>query len=147
MDESDTRLGESLVRHRFTVVRLRYLPLVAFLVLGAAGCGGGSKTYDVDASRACLAAKYKVTDVPSSDLVASAAEGGAFQVRLRSDQRPIVSFGDDRKGAERIVRAYQHFNIDKIALEDALKVRNNAVVLFTSHPSDDDISKIEGCLK
>lgn len=128
-------------------VRLRHLLVASVLVLGLAACGGGGTTYDADASRACMVdAHFTVTDPPSDDLVASAAEGGAYTVRYPG-QIVTVSFGNDRSGAERIVRAYQHFNVNKIALEDALKVRQNAVILFGAHPTEKDISTIEACLK
>ncbi len=127
----------------------RHLTLLAVLPLVVAACGGGgSKTYDADLSRACMAEHgYAVTDPPSDDLVASAAEGGSYAVHYPAQPTVIVSFGDNRDGAERIVRAYQRFHGSNIVLEDALKVRNNAVILFSRHPTDDDISKIEGCLK
>jgi hypothetical protein len=123
------------------------LVFLAIPLLVLAGCGGGGKTYDADKSRKCMEdGGFAVTDPPPSDLVATAAEGGAYTIHVPG-QIATVSFGNDRDGAERIVRAYQHFNINKIALEDALKVRSNAVILFGAHPSDKDISTIEGCLK
>ena len=58
-----------------------------------------------------------------------------------------VSFGNDRNGAERIVRAYQHFSGKNIGLPDVLSAKRNAVVLWAVHPKDEDVATIEGCLK
>lgn len=131
-------------------MRPRHLALLAIplFAFGLAGCGGGGKTYDAEKSRACMAnGGFAVTDPPPSDLVATAAEGGAYSVHYPAQPTITVSFGNDRDGAERIVRAYERFHSKNIALEDALKVRNNAVILFSAHPTDKDISTIEGCLK
>jgi hypothetical protein len=121
---------------------LLLVPLVAFL----AGCGGGTKTYSADKSRACLLAKgHVVSGPPASDLVASAAEGGSYTVRFGRNFA-TVSFGTDRDGAERIVRAYQRFRGKNIGLLDVLSAKGNAVMLWAIHPEDADIKVIEGCL-
>jgi hypothetical protein len=128
---------------RFPRLLLALVPVCAVLV---AGCGGGAKTYDVDASRACMKqANLRVTPAPPGDLVASAAEGGAFTVHL-GDNAVVVSFGDDRAGAERIVRGYQRFG-KKEGLDNILKVKSNAVMLWAVGPTDSDVGTIEGCLK
>ena len=126
-------------------------PLLAVVLVGtvllAAGCGGGTKTYSEAATRACLEqAGVRVEKVPNNDLVASAAEGGAFTARFR-DNKVTVSFGLDRKGAERIVRAYQHFRGENIGLEDVLRPKQNAVMLWALHPPDAYLQTIEACLK
>ena len=103
-------------------VRRRGLLLSLALVLGlaAAGCGGGTKTYSAAKTRACLVENGRVvTGVPPSNLVASAAEGGSFGVRF-GNNIAVVSFGNDRDGAERIVRAYQRFRGKNIGLLDVL---------------------------
>jgi hypothetical protein len=120
--------------------------LVPAVALAVAGCGGGTKTYSADKSRACLVAKGRVvTDPPASDLVASAAEGGAFSVRF-GQNLATVSFGTDRDGAERIVRAYQRFRGKNIGLLDVLHAERNAVLLWAIHPEDADVKTIEDCL-
>ena len=122
------------------VGRFSLLVSVVLVVILAAGCGGGTKTYSVDKSRACLVKKgLKVANPPPADLVANAAEGGAFS-------RVIVSFGDDRSGAERIVRAYQRFHRKVIALKDVLRAEHNAVLLWGVGPRDDDLKVIMDCL-
>ena len=121
------------------------LSLVPLAVL-VAGCGGGTKIFSEEKSRACLVAKGKVvTDPPRSDLVASAAEGGAYSVRFGKNL-VIVSFGADRDGAERIVRAYQRFRGKNIGLLDVLRADHNAVLLWAIHPEDADVKVIEDCL-
>jgi hypothetical protein len=126
------------------------LPAMLAVVL-AAGCGGGNTTYSADRSRACLVkAGYKVKGPPADDLVASAAEGGAFSVRFGTNlfgtNLVIVSFGLDRSGAERIVRGYQRFHGKNIGLTDVLSVDHNAVLLWAAHPTDANVTTIKQCL-
>ncbi len=122
------------------------LLLVLVAALGIAGCGGGTKTYSAAKSRACLVQNGRVvTDPPASDLVASAAEGGSFAVHFGTNTA-IVSFGNDRDGAERIVRAYQRFRGKNIGLLDVLHANGNAVVLWSIHPLDGYVKAIEDCL-
>ena len=127
------------VRPRHLLLLL--VPVVAIL----AGCGG-TTTYSAEKSRACLLAKGRVvTGPPASDLVASAAEGGSFTVPFGRNFA-TVSFGTDRDGAERIVRAYQRFRGKNIGLLDVLSAKGNAVMLWAGHPDDAARSLIEGCL-
>ena len=116
-------------------------------LLVVAGCGGGTKVYTADATRSCLQkAGVDVVPVPKDDFIASSAEGGAFTARFR-DNKVTISFGLDRKGAEHIVRGYQRFRGKNIGLEDVLRPKGNAVMLWALHPPDAYVSTIEGCLK
>ena len=130
--------------------RVRGFPLFAAVlactVLLAAGCGG-TTTYSEAATRACLKeAGVRVGPVPNEDFVASAAEGGGFTARFKDD-KVTVSFGLDRKGAERIVRGYQRFRGANIGLEDVLRPKQNAVMLWALHPPEAYLQTIEACLK
>jgi hypothetical protein len=125
---------------------LRFALLVAGIALVAAGCGGAT-TYSAAKTRACLKdAGVKLTAVPASDLVAAAAEGDSFSVRFPGNL-VTLSFGLDRKGAERIVRAYQRFHGKNIGLEDVLHPSHNAVLLWAVHPQDAYVQTIKECLK
>jgi hypothetical protein len=126
--------------------RALLLPLVLIVGLAVAGCGGETKTYSAAKTRACLVENGRVvTSPPASDLVASAAEGGSFAVHFGTNTA-IVSFGTDRDGAERIVRAYQRFRGKNIGLLDVLHAEGNAVILWAIHPLDDHVKAIEDCL-
>ena len=126
--------------------RALLLPLVLILGVAVAACGAGTKTYTAAKTRACLVKSGRVvTNPPASDLVASAAEGGSFAVHFGTNTA-IVSFGTDRDGAERIVRAYQRFRGKNIGLLDVLHAEGNAVILWAIHPLDDHVNAIEDCL-
>lgn len=169
MDESDTRLGEFMVLGTFFAslpsecallpkspqrpggvvqcLAVRW-PLVfcAILVgLLAAGCGG-SKSYDADKTRACLAKQSGVKLSNDVDFVASTALGGAFNARLLGN-KVTLSFGQDRKETQRIVRAYQRFRGKNIGLTDVLRPKNNVVILWAQHPTDTAEETIQECLK
>jgi hypothetical protein len=149
VDESDTRLGELMVRLACENRPMRRRGLFVALVLAVglvAGCGGGSKTYSASKTRACLVENGRVvTAPPASDLVATAAVGGSFAVHFGINIA-IVSFGDDRDGAEQIVRAYQRFRGKNIGLLDVLSANGNAVILWGAHPLDSHVKVIEDCL-
>ena len=134
---------------RIAAVRNRRLFLLSVLVLvvAAAGCGGGSKTYSEAKSRSCVKkAGLRVSNPEAANVVASAAEGGAFAVRFPNNF-VIVSFGLDRDGAERIVRGFQRFHGKNIGLTDVLHARHNAVMLWAAHPQDEYVKVIEDCLR
>jgi hypothetical protein len=110
-----------------------------------AACGGGSKTHSEAPTRACLAKDSRVELSNNVDFVASAATGGAFNVRFPTNQVTIV-FGEDRKEAGRVVNAYKRFKGENIGLEDVLRVEGNVVMLWGAHPNDDDLETIYDCL-
>jgi hypothetical protein len=110
-----------------------------------AGCGG-TTTYDADKTRACLAEQPGVKVRNKVDFVASTALGGAFNVKLLGNQ-VTLAFGEDRKEAERIVRAYQRFRGKNIGLPDVLRPTQNVVALWEAHPSDTALQTIQDCLK
>jgi hypothetical protein len=123
------------------------LAVVLLAILAAAAGCGGTTTYSEVKTRSCLEkAGVDVTSIPKNDFVASTAEGGAFTARFR-DNLVTISFGLDRDGAERIVRGYQRFRGANIGLEDVLRPKGNAVMLWALHPPDAYLHTIEACLK
>jgi len=130
-------------------VRRRYVLLPIALVVLAAGCGG-TKTYSLDKTRACLAKQSGVllAPVPTSDFIASAAPAGAVRVVTRRN-RVTISFGRNQTEADRIAQGYRRFKGSSIGsvLPDLLRPDRNAVLLWKQHPSPGEIDKVNGCLK
>jgi hypothetical protein len=127
------------------VIRAALLGTVLCLAFVAAGCGG-TKSYDAEKTRACLSGQPGVHVRNKVDFVASTALGGAFNVKLPGNQ-VTLAFAQDRKEAERIVRAYQRFRGKNIGLTDVLRPTHNVVALWQAHPSDAAIQTIQDCLK
>ena len=132
-----------------TILRVRGRRLLAGAVLAGtlvvAGCGG-TKSYDAEKTRSCLADQPGVKLSNKVDFVASTALGGAFNAKLLGNQ-VTLAFTRDRKEAERIVRAYQRFRGKNIGLTDVLRPSRNVVALWKAHPSDTALQTIEDCLK
>jgi hypothetical protein len=129
------------VRPRTPIVAV----VLAAVLLAVAGCGG-STTYDVDKTRACLVKQRGVVISNKVDFVASNALGGSFSARL--DQNEVtLSFAEDRPEAQRIVRQYTLHHGKNIGLEDVLRVTQNVVALWAAHPSDASLQTIRECLK
>ena len=132
-----------------TILRVRgrrlFLGAVLAGTLVVAGCGG-TKSYDAEKTRSCLADQPGVKLTNKVDFVASTALGGAFNAKLLGNQ-VTLAFAEDRKEAERIVRAYQRFRGKNIGLTDVLKPSHNVVALWEAHPSETAVQTIEDCLK
>jgi hypothetical protein len=127
----------------------RALLLLLAVVLVAPGCGGGSKTYTLAKSRACLKATgVRVTRAPRSDFVASTAPGGAFRANLPGNFVTLV-FAEDDENGDQIEKAYQQFafpNVKK-GLADVLKRDGNVIILWHAHPEPSDEMLVRDCLK
>ena len=126
--------------------RAALLALASGLVLAAAACGGSS-SYSLAKTRACLAQRgAKIGG--SLDFVASTATGGAFRTRLGDNSVEVV-FGETTSDAEQIEQAYERFAFKNIkaGLPDVLRRYKNAVTLWHQHPQDADLSLVVGCLR
>jgi hypothetical protein len=125
--------------------------LIALLAFAVAGCGGGStnsSVYTLAATKQCLETKLGVHKFPAlgADFVASTASGGAFRIRL-ADNAVTVLFGESANEASNLADAYRRFHAKNVGVEDILRTKGNAVLLWQLHPSAPDESKVEGCLK
>jgi hypothetical protein len=118
----------------------------AALSLLAAGCGG-TKSYSLADTRACLAKEKGVRITNRVDFIADTALGGGMLVKLPSRNRVTVSFGLDQDEADRLAGGYRRFRGKNIGIEDVLRPDHNAVLLWKEHPSEEDISSVTGCLK
>ena len=119
----------------------------ACLALLAAGCGG-TKSYSLEKTRACLSKEngVRLVPVPRNDFLASIVLGGAVTVKLERNQ-VTIAFGDDEAAADGIAQRYRDSAGKNIGIEDVLRPDRNAVLLWKAHPSQQDISSVNGCLK
>jgi hypothetical protein len=119
---------------------------MVLLALAAAGCGS-SKTFTLDKTRSCLAARG-VNIGGDLDFVAKTATGGAFAAGLGANSVKVV-FGETQSDAEQIQQAYERFAFEnvKAGLADVLRRDHNVVMLWHEHPQDGDVALVVGCLK
>jgi hypothetical protein len=129
---------------------VRVFTLGIALALLAAACGPpGPKRYSEPKSRACMVTSHlHVVPLPATDFVANTALGGAFRVKLPHNA-VTVSFGDTVDNGTQLADAYRNVAAKNVraGIDDVLRTNGNAVMLWHAHPSDADLSLIQGCLK
>ena len=118
---------------------------VSLALLGA-GCGG-TKSFSLAKTKQCLAGEKGVRLTHHVDFVADTALGGAVVVKLPSRNQVTMAFALDQKEADRLAGAYRRFHGKNIGIEDVLRPDHNAVLLWKQHPSEKDISTVNGCLR
>jgi hypothetical protein len=119
---------------------------MVLLVFVMSGCGG-SNTYSLVDTRACLEARG-VEIHGKLDFVASTATGGAFVANLGGNSVKVV-FGETEDDAQGIEQAYGRFAFQnvKAGLPDVLRRYKNAVTLWSEHPQDSQLDLLVGCLE
>ena len=130
---------------------MKLFALAALAAVVVAGCGSGSAgstVYTRAATKQCIETKLGIHSFPSvgSDFVASTASNGAFRVRL-PDNAVTILFGQSPEEANNLADAYRRFRGKNVGVEDVLRTKNNAVMLWQLHPSTDDETRIEDCLR
>jgi hypothetical protein len=122
--------------------------LAAFLLAGCGSGSTGSVLYTRAATKQCIQTKLGIHSFPSvgDDFVASTASNGAFRVRL-ADNAVTILFGQGPEEANNLADAYRRFRAKNVGVEDVLRTKNNAVMLWQLHPSADDEAAIGDCLK
>ena len=128
-----------------------FVALVALVAFVAAGCGGSSSTTDLytrAATKQCIETTLDVHSFPSvgDDFVASTASNGALRTRL-ADNAVTILFGASAEEASNLADAYRRFRAKNVGIEDVLRTKENAVLLWQLHPSAEDESHIQDCLK
>lgn len=112
----------------------------------AVSCGKpGTHLASPAGTRACLA-KVGVRFGGPLDFVATTATGGALKAHLRGNGVTIV-FGETVPDADNINDAYHRFHARNIGIDDVLRQQGNAVMLWNSHPSNEDLARVDDCLK
>jgi hypothetical protein len=123
----------------------RVAAIVALCAVAVAGCGGGSTSYSVQKSAACLSKSgFKISH--NVDFVASTATGGSFKTFFPNNDVTVV-FGANGDDAANLDQAYRRFHAENVGIDDVLFAQGNAVLLWHLHPSDADQATLSGCLK
>jgi hypothetical protein len=125
--------------------------LVAVVAFVVAGCGGGSSSgssYTLAKTKQCVETTLGIHNFPplGDDFVASTASGGALRIRL-ADNAVTVLFGANLNEASNLADAYRRFHAKNVGVEDILRTKGNAVLLWQLHPSAPDESHVQDCLK
>jgi hypothetical protein len=124
---------------------------VLALALVAAGCGAQEpKTYRVDKTATCLRGDgFRVrTDAANLGVVESSAPLGSLRAFERGNTLTIA-FGNDHGEAVNISNLYRRFAPKTLRrhIDDVMRVRKNAVLLWTVTPPAEEEQKIYDCLK
>ena len=113
----------------------------------AGGCGGGGEeVYEIEPVRSCLHDVPGVQVTDAVDVVSSTALGGAVHARFR-DNEVTVALGDSLDDADRTERAYRRFAPKTLRIDHVLKRDRNAVLLWTTTPSEADAAAVTRCLQ
>ena len=131
---------------------MRSFALVALVAFVVAGCGGGSAGSDLyarSATKKCFEQTLKIHSFPpvSDDFVASTASGGALRVTLGDNNAVSILFGESADEANNLADAYRRFRAKNVGIEDVLRTRSNATLLWQFHPTATDESTVDSCLK
>ena len=122
--------------------------LIAALALALTACGGGSgaSLHTLAKTRSCLLKNREVKLDRKLDFVASTATGGALHVKMPQNAATVV-FGESVGDADNINEAYHRFRAKNVGIEDIIRQDKNTVILYRTHPRDEDLATIQNCLK
>jgi len=134
-------------------VRARVLLFLLPVALLVAGCGRGSTApYTAAATAPCLKAKgfTKVTTDPGKvGFIAGFADnGGVFAVAPSSRNTVTIAFAGDAAGARPTEAAFRaHASaFYKKHMSDIMQSKRNAVLVWTTAPTQDQIDTAIACL-
>jgi len=129
----------------------RLTPLLLFAVL-AAGCGARSNTpFTAHATVGCLKKKdfRNVSTSPAKvGFIAGFAANGGLVGTSPGGNAVTIAFTDS---ADSVASTEEAFKLHAPAtlrphINDVMRVQRNAVIVWTTTPSDGDESTVEGCL-
>ena len=132
--------------------RAPVLAALAVLALVAAGCGvRSSKPFTAAGSAACFTKKgftHVTTDPAKLDFIAGFAENGGLRAKTADGNVLTVAFAADDAGAAGTKQAYRSHAPAKLRprMNDIMESQRNAVLVWTTSPSAQQLADAEGCL-
>ena len=130
----------------------RSLVPVAVLASLAAGCGAQSKSpYEAAPTAKCLTGKGFRVSTRDADvgLVAATAPRGGLRAVPPDGNTLTIAFADTSSDAEETRTAFRHFAPKQLRphFADVARVQRNAVLVWTTSPSQDAIDTVMRCLR
>jgi hypothetical protein len=128
------------------------LLLCAALAALAAGCGAGSPpVYTAKGTVKCLGDKgFKniTTDPLKVGLIAGTAENGGIQAKAPNGNVVTIAFAADEAGAASTEQAFRTHATPfyKRHISDIMESQRNAVLVWTTSPTQLQLSNALGCL-
>ena len=127
------------------------LPILVLAALLVAGCSSGEpSTFKAGQTAKCLRGKgYLVTtDDAKVGVVAANAPNGGLLAKEPGNALTIA-FGQNSDDAIQIAAAFKRFAPRKLRphITDVLRTQKNAVLLWTVTPPQEELDKVDACLK
>lgn len=124
--------------------------LVAALAAGCGG-GGGSEPYTAAATVPCLKKegfRRVTTDPAKIGFIAAFAENGGLQARTRDGNVVTIAFAADPSGVPAKQSAFlkRASPFYKRHIADVMQSSRNAVLVWQTAPSQEQIDTVKGCL-
>jgi hypothetical protein len=122
------------------------------LALVAAGCGApSSRPYTAAGTVACLKKQgfTQVTTAPAKiGLIAAFAEHGGLIATASDGNKLTIAFAADEEGAKSTQAAFKNQAppFYKKRINDIMRADRNAVMVWTTAPTQDQIDTVKGCL-
>jgi hypothetical protein len=128
----------------------RLLPALVLLALVAAGCGSEPSTYKAEPTAKCLRKDgYRVTTDPAKlGVVEKNADNGGL-IAFEPGNAVRIAFAKDSDDAVGVENGFRRFVKKKVRrhIADVMRTQNNAVLLWTITPPQDELNKVYDCLK
>jgi hypothetical protein len=133
---------------------MRRLPALAalVLVLVLAACGSGSsKPYTAAGTKACLTQKGfsgVTTNESKIGFIAAFAPNGGLLARSKAGNVVTIAFADDAAGAVSTEKAFRRAAPKSLRphMADIMEAKQNAVLVWTVSPTQQELSDAESCL-
>ena len=127
------------------------LVLVVALAFLAAGCGAGSRTYTAAGTAKCLSGKGfagVTTDPAKVGFIAAFADNGGLRATAPNGNVVTIAFAKDASsvGGTEVAFRDHASPFYKKHITDIMESQGNAVLVWTTAPSQAQLSTALGCL-
>jgi hypothetical protein len=133
-------------------VAVRLVPVLALLALLAAGCGARSdKPFTAKGTLGCLKSKQFVgaTSNPAKlPFIAGFAANGGIEATSPGGNRVTLAFTDSAATVPSTEQAFRLHAPKSLRphIADVMRSNRNVVIVWTTTPTSDEESAVEGCL-